>query len=165
MNRVGRRLTLSLCILFTLATLALLHTLPARAEASVFHDNFKLPLEETLFSACAGEDIRFTGTVHVETHVVEDAHGGVHFQSTVNDQNVRGIGLTSGTKYRRVGATVDRFNTTASGFPFETTFTESCKFIGPGTANNTLLLTTFHITVNAKGEITAEIDRVKVECK
>jgi hypothetical protein len=109
--------------------LSLINASTALARATAFHDNFDVPVDQTVFSPCAGEDILFTGAFHVEVHTTVDASGGFHSQFTNNDHNVSGVGLSSGTKYRRVGATVDSFN--ASGPPpLEETFTNSFNFIG-----------------------------------
>lgn len=134
------------------------------AQATVFHEKFDIPVDETVFSDCAGEDIRFTGAVHGEAHTVVDANGRLHSQSTLNDHDVSGVGLLSGTEYHRVGATNSTFN--ASGPPpLEVTVTNSFNFIGQGAANNTLLIETFHFTVNANGEVTATVGNFSFECK
>jgi len=38
-------------------------------------------------------------------------------------------------------------------------------FIGPGTGNNFLVHTVIHLTVNANGEITADIASDRFDCK
>ena len=144
--------------------LSLINASPALAQATVFHDNFDIPLDEIVFSTCAGEDIHFSGVVHMQTHTIVDASGGFHAQFVFNDHNVRGVGLSSGAKYRRVGASVDSFNTSGPP-PLEETFTESFHFIGQGASSNTLLITTFHITINANGETTAFVDNSELECR
>lgn len=134
------------------------------AAANVLHDNFVVPVDEIAFNPCAGEDIHFTGAFHVETHLVIDAKGGIHSQFTANDYNLRGVGLTSGNRYRRVGATTDSFN--ASGPPpLEETFTNTFNFIGQGPGNNFLAHQVFHITINANGVVTVIFDKLRIECR
>jgi len=142
-----------LLLLLLTVTVGVVGAAPALAQATVFHDNIDIPFEVVLASPC-GESVHFTGAFHVETHTVDDANGGAHTQVTANDHKVSGVGVSSGLKYRRVGATVNSFNTNGS-LPFEATFTNSFSFIGQGATNNTLLFETFHITVNANGELTA----------
>ena len=45
--------------------------------------------------------------------------------------------------------------------PSQATF----NFIGQGAKNNTLLIETAHITVNANGEVTVSFDNFRVECR
>ncbi len=134
------------------------------AKATVFHSNVDIPVDETVFSQCAGEFIQFTGVTHMETHTVVDANGGFHSQFTFNDNNISGVGQSSGTKYRRVGAIHSTFNISGSA-PLEQTITNSFNFIGQGAKNNTLLIETYHVTVNANGEVTAFVNNSKFECR
>ena len=134
------------------------------AKAIVIHDDFNVPVDETPFSPCAGEFIHFTGAFHVVTQTTIDANGGFTTHFTANDHNLSGAGLTSGAKYRRVGATVNTVNIAGGGLPFEQTFTNTFNFIGQGSSNNTLLNETFHITITANG-VTAFVDRFTLACK
>ena len=93
-----------------------------------------------------------------------DTNGTLHDQLTANDHNVTGVGLSSGTVYHRVGATVVIDNISGPA-PLESTFTNSFNFISQGAASNTLLLETFHITINANGSVTAFVDNFRLECR
>lgn len=91
-----------LCALVLTSNLILVTgTTPAMAQA----DNFDIPVDETVFSLCAGEYIHFTRAYHVPANTAVDANGTDHIHVTYNDYNVIGLGLSSGTKYHRVGVT------------------------------------------------------------
>lgn len=70
----------------------------------------------------------------------------------------------SGTQYRAVGAHSDAFNT---GPGRATTFTLSVTFnvISKGGTDNFVSTTTVHFTVNANGDPTAEVVRIRTECR
>ncbi len=78
---------------------------------------------------------------------------------------MRGIGLTTGDKYQGTGVTQDHFNVGADGLPVTFTFVNNFRIIGQGPGNNYLVHQTFHVTINAHGEVTAEVDNIRVECK
>jgi hypothetical protein len=85
-------------------------------------------------------------------------------QSQTNPQGVRGRGLTSGTIYRGTGATHSSFNTSGPP-PFEESFVNTFNIIGRGPANNLLVHETIHLTVNANGDVTAEVTNTRVTCR
>jgi hypothetical protein len=79
----------------------------------------------------------------------------------INYQNVSGVGLTSGTTYR--ASSVDTFRLKAP-FPSDIHSVRSLRLISPGPEDDLLVMFLFHITVNANGEITAEVEDVSFEC-
>ncbi len=163
MNRTSKRIFTSLALaLLTLA--ATLNPFSARAQSQVIHGANEVDNSGVVFSPCAGEEIQFTGSYHVAFTLVTDAQGVTHYQLTANDHDFRGVGLTSGKRYRRVGATHNSYRDTGTG-PFVLTITDSFHFIGQGAGNNTLLSGTYHITINANGQMTASVDRFSVVCR
>jgi hypothetical protein len=59
---------------------------------------------------CFGEEIHFTGPIHVVFHETVDAAGKTHWNGSGNFQGVSGYGLTSGLTYRLVGRSGRGFN-------------------------------------------------------
>ena len=49
--------------------------------------------------------------------------------------------------------------------PFETSFVNNFKIIGPGPGNNLLIHENFHMTVNADGTVTVVIDNTSFSCR
>ena len=71
--------------------------------------------------------------------------------------------MTSGAQYQATGIT--RSSENVVGMPYNYTLVNNFRIIGQGAGNNFLLHETFHITVNANGELTAVADNYSVDCK
>ena len=48
-------------IVMVIVTLSLSSAVPALAKATVVHENYAVPVDEVIYSDCAGEDIHFLG--------------------------------------------------------------------------------------------------------
>src|SRR5919112_5060673 len=116
-----------------------------------------IPLEGIRSGDCTGEDVELSGTIHLVSQLQPDGSEVGH----VNYQGVSGVGLTSGTTYR--ASSVDSFRL-AAPFPSDITSVRSLRLISPGPDDDLLVKFLFHITVNANGEITAEVEDVDSEC-
>jgi hypothetical protein len=138
--------------------------LPAQAQAQVIHDHEVFALNFVDFSACSGEFIHFTGAVIFRSTTTIDAQGILHVRFTANDASVRGIGMTSGTIYRRVGATHQSIREDG-GAPVNGTFTNSYSFIGQGQTANQILVENGHFTVNAQGQLTVDFVNSRLTCR
>ena len=117
----------------------------------------KIPLHAIRSNDCTGEQVELSGTIHLVSQTQRDGSIVGHF----NYQNVSGMGLTSGTTYR--ASTVDTFRLEAP-FPSDIHSVRSLRLISPGPEDDLLVMFLFHITVNATGEITAEVEDVNFEC-
>ena len=169
MSSLRMRLALSLLAGLALTWTSIARPTPARAAAETFTDNEVVPINLVQFVPCAaggaGEEVALSGELHLLFHITVDARGGVHVKTHANPQGVRGIGLTTGDKYQGTGVTQDHINVGADGLPVTYTFVNNFRIIGQGPGNNYLVHQTFHITINEHGEVTAEVDNVRVECK
>jgi len=133
-------------------------------KADVFFENFHEPVEFTQFFHCAGEEIHFSGSFHWNYHTVVNANGDFHSVFVANDHSLSGVGLTTGTKYHEVGATVEVFTFRGTA-PFEYNFTITFDFIGQGPGNNVIIKENVHFIVNANGITTVSFDKFTQECK
>lgn len=138
----------------------------AAAEAST---QISQPFNSSLWIACAnegqGEMVALSGTVQIVNHSSQDANGGVHLSMHVRPSAVTGVGATSGLTYRGTGGgLVSQFDA-ADGFPAVYSMINNFHIIGQGPGNNLLMHMTIHVTVNANGEQTAEVDLSSYECK
>ena len=106
-------------------------------------------------------DLRLHGLIS-ETF---DAAGGAHFSFHFQPMGGNGVGTVTGDKYQATGITRDGINFNAGGLPAEETLVDNFRWIGWGRGNNLLVHTTFHITVNENGVVTAFVDNTSVECK
>jgi len=103
------------------------------------------------------------GPLHILSALTCDRAGGFHLVAHFQPQGIRGLGQTTGVRYRATGIT--EFQTSAKAVPFETSFVNNFKIIGQGPGNNLLIHENFHVTVNANGELTALIENSSFECR
>lgn len=144
----------------------------ALAQATTTRENFRIPQPPgfTQFIPCAlgglGEVVSFStsGFIHGHTELTLDPAGGFHLKIHVNAQRTSAIGLVSGDKYRGTGSFDDTINSSSSP-PFEATHITNFRIIGQGTGNNLLIHATLHTTINAKGEVTVEFEKLSIDCK
>src|SRR3989442_1629184 len=139
----------------------LLRPQPSAAQAGTFTTNFPVPVD-FVFSDCAGEPVHMTGVMHQLVHFTNNGSGGGLLVLTSNYQGVKGVGLVSGTQY--VGTNADHLTidtNSSDPFPFELTFHGHISFIGPGPGNNVEVDVTIHTTINANGQMTAEVVEVR----
>ena len=102
----------------------------------------------------------------------------LHFlmTSTVNGNKVAGkfhfqpqgstlVGETTGDVYRATGVTQGTFSGSLKNGQYTETFVNNFRMIGPGPGNNILVHETFHITINANGDVTVERESISDECR
>jgi hypothetical protein len=121
------------------------------------------PVEEVFENPCTGEVVTLTGEQVIMVHQVDDGAGGFHEKFTIHVRGITAIG-ESGTQYRSVGAHSDYFSIGA-GRATTFTFTVAFLVVSKGGADNFLAKATIHATANAKGDVTAEFEEFRVECR
>ena len=140
----------------------------ALAKATTVTTNIKVPVEILVFIPCAlggtGEVVELSGNLHLLTHVTTDNNGGMHVEMHAQPQGISGIGMDSGDKYQATGVTRGHINTQGPA-PFESTFVNNFRIIVQGRGNNFLVHQVIHVTINANGDVTADIDKMSVDCK
>ncbi len=109
-----------------------------------------------VYNACANELVGLTGEIHTVTHITYDS-GRAHVVVRVNAQGVEGFS-SEGRRYRATR----NLGTTANGdgLPFSSTTVQSFNLVSAGSGPNMLVHVTAHITVNANGETTVEVQNV-----
>jgi len=149
--------------------LAILFVLTAGTATAEVITNEKIPYNGWVWVACAnggrGETVRLTGDLHALFQVTFDEGGGRHVASHFQPMGITGRGELTGDKYQAAGVTRDERNFQPAAYPVEYTYVNHFWIIGPGPGNNFLVHETYHITVNANGEVTAQIDNFWGECK
>ena|SRR5215211_6080119 len=160
-------LVVALALAASLLTLAVVLAKPAQAQAQTDHFNERVPISGVFVNPCTGEEVTYEGTIHLVFQRTEDASGGFHFKGHQNIQ-VQGVG-TSGAKYviletNNQQQNFDVFSESASSF----TSTDTFQVIRQGseTAEDDFQgKATFHVTVNANGEVTSDVVKFESECK
>ena len=129
----------------------------------------KAPVEliDTAFVPCAGaqgELVELHIREQIVTHESVDTQGRTHLHFIVNDKGSTGVGLSSGIRYRQVGAT--RENDLMIGdTPMVASFGNALNLIGHGTAPNLTIHETFHLTITGSGVTTVDRETERIECK
>jgi hypothetical protein len=152
-----------LIALLALTSLATLGT-PGTALAAV-EENFSFPVEGIVFEDVCGQDLTHTsGQLHVLITHTENKNrvsGMMHFQpqgAKIVDED--------GRTYSGTGVEVFRFNEPREeNGAVNFTHVSSFKLIGHGDAPNLLEQIVTHVTINANGEVTAEVEFESVQCK
>jgi hypothetical protein len=111
----------------------------------------------------AGELIEYAGFAHIVSTVV--INGNRVVLSALNQFHLSGVGVTTGDKYQVTQAV--QFGTRGSlvNGQLVEKFVGHATVTGPGPGNNMYFPTTIHITVNANGEVTAEVLLGDFVCK
>ena len=151
-----------LALVMTL-TLAAVTVFPAYAQGISFHDREIVPFE-TFVIACNGEEVFLSGELLLISHTTIDAHGAFHSEFTLVPRHVRGVGSLSGTQYKAVGGHRSHFNEDSDFAPFNFTNTDMFNLVSQGGSDNLQGKFTIHVTVNANGEVTAEVENFSEKC-
>jgi hypothetical protein len=129
-------------------------------------ENLSVTTDIDVFIPCAkggaGELVTLSGYLHVLIQITENNGGGFHVKTHFQPQGISGVGTVTGDKYQATGVTQDELNVAAG---VEETFINNFRIIGQGPGNNLLIHETFHITINANGDVTVFVDNVSAECK
>lgn len=137
---------------------------PALGQATTTTTNENIPFTSTIANPCNGDQVTFSGTMHVTNHVTNDASGGFHLRMHVNYQDVSGTGTPSGNNYR-VGTVSNETLNDPDGGQSEMTVIQTVKLITQGPALNYFMRLVFHVTINANGETTSSVLETTMECR
>jgi hypothetical protein len=151
-----RRLIIFLAVVAT--------AVPAVTAGSATAVTQKIPFDFVLApeEGC-GEAIHLNGTLLGQFSSTESSSGNVLIGFHFNPQGITGVGLTSGATYHATGVTRGTTTIKANGGISES-FVNSFKIIGEGSAPNFLEMDVVHLTVNANGVVTANIEQSTIRC-
>jgi hypothetical protein len=111
------------------------------------------PVSFTLFDPCTDANVELSGTVLVVLDATPDDHGLVGHSV---DVAIKGVGATTGTSYVEVATdktSIEGTWTTADGGAYVETNEVHFRLIAPGPGNDFLYAISFHMTINANGEL------------
>lgn len=149
-------LRLTLAALVALA--ALWVTQPAAATAIVTHQITTIPLAMVVpVTLCTGEDVLVEGQLQIGTHTVEDESGGIHVGIVLNSRKLVVTGLTSGVTYHGTDGAHSAFSA-ASPPQNELTEAFELNLASSGEGGNLVVQTVFHETVDANGNVQAQVE-------
>src|SRR5215211_6911443 len=137
----------------------------ARAQATNVTSNASFPFTDTAVS-CDGETVDISGKMHLLAHATTDARSGRHVTLQINTEGVKGVGATSGSQYVSSATNNESINdSNTAGGQSEYTLTTKFLLVGKGKLPDLFTKVTMHVTVNANGEVTAEVTNVMAECR
>src|SRR2546427_382880 len=115
----------------------------------------------TITNPCNGEDVNVSGNVHVTIGVTIDGNGGSHLRIHINNQDVSGIGVDTGSRYQ-----IPTTSASSAYFGSATTMTLTVnpRVVAQGSTPNFNMRELIHVTVNANGVTTASIDNPSMDC-
>jgi hypothetical protein len=135
----------------------------ARAQATTVTSNASFPFTETAVT-CDNVYVTLTGKMHLLAHVTTDAQGGRHATLQINTEAVKGTDA-AGNSYVSSSTNSDTINEAGSdGAQSEHTVTTKFLLNGKGNLPDLFAKVTMHVTINANGEVTAEVTNVVVNC-
>jgi hypothetical protein len=159
MKREEQKIKFGLTIV-TVVTMIIALILPVQAEVVY---NEVIHYDWITVNQCTGEDIHLSGNIHMKNTDTKDASGGIHMTMHQNDQDMIGVGLTSGTKYRAQGAE-DIELISQDGMTGMYKGTMTVKLVSQRSEDNFMLHMVIFETVNADGTMTISFGKVSTEC-
>jgi hypothetical protein len=127
----------------------------ATASAQTPAQRIVVPVEQTFFNPCTGELVRFTGELLLVQRETTDSVVRV-----VVSRQLVGVGDDTGRRYL-VKESLEQsinFPSGSSSGPFSTTVVSTMTVVSPNGDPNFRTRLFFHITRNAAGEITADVE-------
>ncbi|NNF34118.1 MAG: hypothetical protein HKN68_08420 [Saprospiraceae bacterium] len=159
-----RKLILLSCL--TLSVFAFSSFINPNASADIEAPNGATVIEIPYFNSgplCNGEFLELTGTWQIISNVHPDGNGGFH---VVDHWHIKASGIgTYGNEYKLNYSDNFVTNTGAGGLPFTGTNTSNFNIIGKGKAPNLKSWGVVHVTINANGDVTADVNWSAFTCK
>ena len=144
------------------AALGLFILTPAQAKIFI---NTSIPIDITLYNSCTEENVAFSGDLHLLVGGNITPSGNGHLNIHLNNQGVSGEGDKTHDSYQVVGAANLSINTDMyDGMPLVVNAVLHMQFVSQGAADNLRLKVNLHTTVNANGEVTANLGDITMEC-
>jgi hypothetical protein len=127
----------------------------ATAAAQTPAQRIVVPIEQTFFDPCTGELVRFTGELLLVQRETSDSVVRV-----VVSRRLVGVGDDTGRRYlvKESLAQSINFPSGSSSGPFSTTVVSTMTIVSPDADPNFRTRLFFHITRNALGELTADVE-------
>jgi hypothetical protein len=159
---MNARTTLRLVSLLALVFLLALNSSVA-AQATSTTTSTTSPLGGTIAPSCQGEVIPVTGQVHTTIHTTINPQGDSNLVFHINVHGA-GVGETTGTRYEFNQSSNQVFNRHGTG-ALEFTFVDFVRVISQGPEQRDFFLRMLiHVTLNAQGEVTAQVNEFERVC-
>ena len=154
-----KRLVTTLSVLL-LCLPMLIQTPPGRADTEQIRVHRERDLVLAFPNDCNGEIVDVSEHRVFDIFQVENPTGGFHLKFLVTEFGT-GVGRDTGATYQFNAVSIAVFNGTAGEI---TTQFRDVVMVGQGGAPNLIIKEVIHVTVNPDGEITADVDTLRIEC-
>jgi hypothetical protein len=136
------------------------------ADAAVVHTRQRIPIvvDDTIENPCNGENMAFHFDELLVAHDLLIEGKSFHTHVTQMDRGSNGVGLTTGFRYRQVGAQTSTAFFTGQVQTVQT-FVNAVKLIGQAGAPSFLAHETLHLTVTPQGNVSVELDKFTFTCR
>jgi hypothetical protein len=133
------------------------------ARSEVVTDE-KIPVDKTVMvNPCIPTDVAtVTGDIHMVSSATVSESGNVSAKVSINFQGVK-LTTLNGDVYQCNDTNEQTLQD--KPLPFVESTETDTEFVKPGPNNNFILKVKFHITINAKGVVTAVVDSFGLDCK
>jgi len=139
--------------LFLILILSLTFLLPATKSFTQAYVEGDIPIEFAVYNPCCEEDVLISGNMHIVVN-----NNVEHI--TVDD--LTGVGIDSGNEYTGLGVAVQ--NNIHYNNPVEGGLTFKVNMVNDDGCSFRMKLT-LHITVNANGVTTVNVEHAHIQCK
>lgn len=146
-----------------LALLSLAIALVAQTATSPVTTAQTITVNATLPDPCTFENVAMNGSIQLSTSVWNDGSGATHIRISENF-DVSGVGQTSNLSYTVNGGGSQVEHITTDLAPVEITQLTRMNVNGSGPVPNEKMRTLFHATVDAKGNATAGVSSITLNC-
>jgi hypothetical protein len=133
------------------------------AGAAPERGTFADPVEFRQLNPCNGELVTFTGTVHGRTQTLIDPQGREHRATHVRFA-VTGVG-DDGGRYRYLNQQHETVSSAATLFPLVITAVQHQRIAAVGSAPNWSARLVVHLTIDADGEVVADVRHERETCR
>jgi hypothetical protein len=137
---------------FTMLVLLTVLVFGSVGAVSAGGNSTAMEVSGTVWNPCTGEDVYFSGTVHITQLSNAD---GTYMVSNINYANMLGTGVDTGNLYKYAGDTSQVVYQDSDFAPLTSTVQQNIRWVTAGGQNDLTVRVFLHITWNANGEITA----------
>ncbi|WP_284643020.1 hypothetical protein [Paenibacillus silviterrae] len=126
-------------------------------EAITQNASLQVEIDQIVYGG--DEPIHIKGVIHQNYQITENANKSLVVLHS-NAHGIRGTGLNSGEPYVGAGSTICIIND--NQFSYETTYVDNFLLIGKGKLSDYKLHYNYHLTQNANGVWTAQVDHLNI---
>ena len=140
------------------------HPPTGKPEHSMEVNEQRVPFTTSYGDPCTMEPIAFTGYMSTRISTTLDASGGIHFNVSIDQTSLSGVGTLSHNDYH-ASSEYHNVENTEGPAPLTTTVVDNFRILGPDPKDNFIFHMNSHLTVNANGVPTAQVDNVQADCR